>query len=173
MGKLAINLAAVFLVAIPLAQGADKEPVVYDCDSTEGWAASSEENGPKLSASDGKIHLDYKRIQLVYLIHKPCDLQGMKKLSITLQSKKEASIAIEVFDRDGARFQTAQKLFANRPARLTLTPRNFKLALDSPVKKSRFDPSKLKTGMRIVDLGPALGGSGENRISIDRIEVSK
>jgi len=167
------------LLAGALSAGADEESA--SCDSTDGWALLDVTGGvgkPVLSVGEphegaGSVQLAFERTPGATALVRPCLLVGLRRLEFSAWGAKETPLLITAEDRDGARFHVVRPLPAGEWTRVSVTPADFELAPDSPVKKPGMDPDRLGLGFGLLDAGGVLGKTGANTLRIDALRIER
>jgi len=171
------GLSILVLLALALPLRADVTEA-FPCDSTDGWVVldrTGEKSGTRLESNGSALRFAYDRARGEFLVHR-ADLNGLRELRIKVRSETDISLALAMDDRDRASWVCAFPLPAHRwvEIRIDDPASQFKLNPDSPVRKDRLDPSRLKEGWGMIDVGATLeasGASGQNLILIDWIRI--
>ena len=162
-----------FVSVIPAARGSD--PVTYKCKTSTGWAAYDQERNPatdtELTATDGKLVYSYPRAKPRMLVHFQAAMTAFEKLTLRLKSHLAITLVVSLGDPDRARFMATAPLAADTWQVVALTPNDFRVTDDSPVKKDALDSYILENGYVLLDLGSTQGAKGENTIEIDSVEI--
>jgi hypothetical protein len=121
----------------------------FEFDTTAGWV-SVDLGGKPLSkggvkTEKGRLSFSYERTGPALLVHYAALLTGLQTLSLHIRSVQPATLVTFVEDRDGAKFHAPTILKAGQWTRVKLSPKNFRLNDDSPVKKSRLDSISLRS----------------------------
>lgn len=153
------------------------DTTTYDCDTTFGWFAVNDRLEPtadtKLSAADGHVVFEYPRGEARILVHHGVSIRGFEKLAIRVRSEKSITLGISLEDRDEAEFYALKTLVAGEWTTVELTPGDFLIGDDSPVRKERLDSDLLGEAYVLVDIAFFLGGSGRNTLEFDSVEITR
>ena len=170
----ALILLIIWTVELPVCSAEFEN---FDLRGTDGWGITDlrggKVEGASLRAMGGALEFAYRRKTLSPLIHAAA-LTDLQKIRLTLQSQQDAAFMLGVEDRDGASFHYAFNLKAGIKTAIEAGPGDFKLNDDSKVKKpAGLNPKRLGYGYVILDLAPVLGGDGENRLAISKVELER
>lgn len=161
------------LLLIAALLGQDVERI--DCGTTAGWTltdfAGGKPEGATLTA-DKALTLTYRRKVLTPLVHS-VSLTEFQELRLTLRSTVDGLFLVLLQDRDGASFHHPFTLKAGAITTVRLTPAGFRLNDDSKVKKAALDPKRVGTGYCLLDSGALLGAKGDNRLTIQTVEIAR
>jgi hypothetical protein len=148
----------------------------FEFDTTTGWVSVDLEGKPLskggVKAEKGRLSFSYERTGPALLVHYAALLTGLQTLSFHIRSVQPATLVTFVEDRDGAKFHAPTILQAGQWTRVKLSPENFRLNDDSPVKKTMLDPDLLGGGYVLFDLSAVQRIGGTNRIEIDSVEIT-
>ena len=160
---------------------------VVTCDSTtDGWLVLDTSGGSaqaNLSVTRtpeavregaGALELSYERKPNVFaILLAPALLTNLRTIEFDVWSQAATTLALAVEDREGAKFHWAVEVQAAKWKRIRIGPGEFQLSDDSPVKKSRVEPKKLRYGFGLLDLAPAGGVEGANVLRVDNLRVTR
>ena len=153
------------------------DTTTYDCDTTSGWLAVNDKLEPtadtQLSAADGHVIFEYPRGEARILIHHGVSIRGFERLAIRVRSEKTVTLGFSVEDRDKASFFSLKTLLAGEWGTIELSPDDFQIGDDSPVRKERLDPELLGDAYVMVDVAFFVGGSGRNTLEFDSVEITR
>jgi hypothetical protein len=105
------------------------------------------------------------------LISPKLSLAGFDKLSFHLWSRQHSIVAVALQDSDNATFHAPIPVEANAWKQVVLTPTDFVLNDDSPVKKTSLDPKKIVAPLRVLDLGKLVGNQQPNLVKLLAMQV--
>ncbi|MCW8131319.1 MAG: hypothetical protein KIS92_13300 [Planctomycetota bacterium] len=97
----------------------------------------------------------------------------MLQLEADVRTSTPGYFAIAVQDRDGARFNYGFELRNTNWRHLLITPDDFKLSDDSPVKKDKLDPERVTGGFALIDLSVYQKKTGINSLFVDNFVVQR
>jgi hypothetical protein len=122
----------------------------------------------------GSVELKYTRTNgSVPSLATQVVLTNLHAITIDLWSKEDSVLVAFVKDQDGATFNRMISLKAGEWQQVMLTPTDFALNADSPVKKSVLELERLGAGLMIADLATLTGKTGPNILRIDNLIVER
>lgn len=105
------------------------------------------------------------------LIAPQVSLSGFDKLSFRTWSQQHSILAVVLQDADNATFHAPIPVEANAWKEVVLTPGDFVLNDDSPVKKTSLDPNKIVAPLRVLELGKLVGNQQPNSVKLSAMQV--
>lgn len=134
------------------------------------------DDGPgSARTGSGALRFEYLRKPLVFpILHAPILLNDLQGIEFDVRSDEKALIALAVTDLDGAKFHYPLELAPKVWKRVQIRPQDFKLSDDSPVKKDALEPSRLSTGLNMLDALGLFGGKEvDNILLLDNLTVAR
>ncbi len=153
------------------------------CGSKDGWVSASSDNRPDSnvlgSATEKRgtapvlqWNLIRKRGSFNALV-RPTSLTHFRSMEFDIASQVATLVVVPVDDLDGAKFNSIIKLEAGQWHHVRLTPSDFRISDDSPVKKQSLDPSRAVMNFSLADLGGILGHEGPNVIQLSNVVIER
>ena len=151
------------------------EQTVDSGDSTSGWVVVDVNGGTvddaMLRVENGVVQFQYQQSEVALLVNSQTKLTGFTNLKLRVKSRESTTLAVAVEDQDRARFHALVNVDPNSWQDIELSPDDFRLSDDSPVKKERLDTDQLGTAYAILDLAFTQGREGENTLEIGSVEA--
>ncbi len=98
---------------------------------------------------------------------------NLSTLKFDIYSQVNTILLVHIEDTDHAKFNCPINLEAGKWKRVKIGPTDFRLADDSPVKKSSLDPARLAVGFGLVDAGGILGNPTPNTLRLRNMSVER
>lgn len=164
----------------PVSKLAAKEKEIVPLGSVDGWVCASSDNSADnnqlevLPSGRGVLQWTLRRKPSVFnALVRPVAMCNFQALDFDICSKVATPIVVPLTDQDGAKFHYLLNADGGRWRHVHLTPADFKLSEDSPVKKSFLDPSKLSANFSIADLGGVFGSTDANVIQLSGLYLQR
>jgi hypothetical protein len=105
------------------------------------------------------------------LVSPQLSLAGFDKLSFRVWSQQHSVLAVIVPDSDHATFHAPIPVESNAWKQVVLTPGDFVINDDSPVKKATLDPRKIVAPLQVLELGKLAGNQQPNLVKLLAMQV--
>ncbi|MBX9693771.1 MAG: hypothetical protein K2Z81_15385, partial [Cyanobacteria bacterium] len=151
------------------------------CNTTVGWTlvASSGTSRDHLSvhresSNQSSLQWSIERDKKSFTaLLRAAQIANLSSIKLDVWSQVDTFILVHVEDVDHAKFNCPVKLEAGKWKHLQATPHDFKLADDSPVKKTSLDPARLAVGFCLVDAGGILGNPTPNTLRFCNAHIER
>lgn len=164
----------------PVSKLAAKEKEIVPLGSVDGWVCASSDNSADnnqlqvLPSGRGVLQWTLRRKPSVFnALVRPVAMCNFQAIDFDICSKVATPIVVPLTDQDGAKFHYLLNADGGRWRHVHLTPADFKLSEDSPVKKAFLDPSKLSANFNIADLGGVFGSTDANVIQLSGLYLQR
>lgn len=151
-----------------------------DTKSTTGWlvVGSDGKHYPEtisdsLNQDKGGKLLEWRvsRGLKAMALAKAVAITDLKSIDFDIWSKNDTLVAVQIEDQDKARFHAPVVLQGGKWKHVTLSPRDFKINDDSPVKKTAVQPEQLGNILSFIELGGALKAKDANVLRLDNLHL--
>ncbi|MHB1458574.1 MAG: hypothetical protein ACYC0V_16820 [Armatimonadota bacterium] len=99
-------------------------------------------------------------------------LTDFSSITFDAWSEKDTMLTVLFQDSDKCSFHVITTMKTGIWQRISLTPKDFQVNDDAPIKKPAVEPLKLRLGMLITDMGAMMGQSSPNAIRISGLEIA-
>lgn len=157
----------------------EREALVLN--SSDGWVCASSDNSAETNrltstTRSGRNCLQWNLVRkksVFNAIAKPCVMADFRCLDFDVLSESATTFVVPLEDEEGGKYHYSFTTEAGKWRHVHLTPADFKVSEDSPIKKSSIEASKLSNKFALADIGGVLGNEGLNVVQISGVSIER